>query len=85
MPPRSVWIFRYYDQVSEEMNPDSHRPEMETYAEQLADFLDSIRDLVCASTDGDDDDDDDEASACRRVWKPVTVGLAMYHHLADRL
>lgn len=47
---RSIWVFRYYDQVSEEMSPDPDRPEMETYAQQLSDFLDEIRDLICGSS-----------------------------------
>ena len=57
VPPRSIWIFRYYDQVSEEMSPDPERPEMEEYAKQLGDFLDQIRDLVCGQAKGATDEE----------------------------
>ena len=65
VPVKSIWIFRYYDQVSEEMSPDPNRPEMETYAEQLSDFLDEIRDLVCGKADGANADVTQQRAAFR--------------------
>lgn len=56
---RSIWIVRYYDQVSQEL-PDQpgERPEIETYARQLGAFLADIRDRICGragpSTEVDD-------------------------------
>jgi pimeloyl-ACP methyl ester carboxylesterase len=49
---RSVWVFRYYDQVSKEMPEQSaDRPEIEAYAEQLGVLLNRIRDQVCGVGD----------------------------------
>ena len=73
VPPRSIWIFRYYDQVSEEMSPDPKRPEMEEYAKQLGDFLDQIRDLVCGQAKGATD----EVKACRKAFRVYLVAHSM--------
>lgn len=70
-PPRSIWVFRYYDQVSKEMSPDPERPEMESYAEQLGDFLDEIRDMVC------DSEDEAEAENARKNFKVYLVTHSM--------
>ncbi|RME35210.1 MAG: hypothetical protein D6786_02590 [Gammaproteobacteria bacterium] len=48
-PARSVWIYRYYEQVSEQLG-SGERPEMETYALGLGEFLQKVRDRVA----GDD-------------------------------
>ena len=48
--PRSVWIYRYYDEVSEDLG-SGERPEIEEYAEGLHRFIGQIRDRVC----GDDE------------------------------
>lgn len=70
-PPRSIWVFRYYDQVSKEMSADPERPEMEEYAKQLGDFLDEIRDMIC------DSDDEQEAEENRNDFKVYLVAHSM--------
>lgn len=62
VPDRSMWIFRYYDQVSLEL-PDqpAERPEIETYARQLAEFLADIRDRVCGPAGSSHEADDARA------------------------
>lgn len=45
---KSVWIYRYYEPVSESLG-DGKRPEMEVYAEGLSDYLKNIRRLVCGN------------------------------------
>jgi pimeloyl-ACP methyl ester carboxylesterase len=73
VPARSVWIFRYYDQVSGEFSDDPERPEMETYGEQLAAFLEQIRDLVC----GEADPNNAEVTACREAFRVYLVAHSM--------
>ena len=72
--PRSVWIFRYYDQVSKEMpDEEGERPEIETYAEQLGEFIDRIRDHVC----GGADDPDPEVAKDRERFRVYLVAHSM--------
>ena len=42
LPEKSVWIYRYYEPVSEDLGTGD-RPEIEDYARGLADFLASLR------------------------------------------
>ena len=49
VPPKSVWIFRYYEPVSNVLG-SGHRPEMEDYAKALRTYLKVVRAHVC----GDD-------------------------------
>lgn len=42
----SIWIYRYYEPVSEDLGVGK-RPEMEVYAEGLGDYLQKIRTIVC--------------------------------------
>lgn len=56
---RSVWIYRYYDQVSNELG-QGKRPEIETYAEGLGEFLNTMRDTICG--------DDQQARADFKVY-----------------
>jgi pimeloyl-ACP methyl ester carboxylesterase len=70
-PSRSIWVFRYYDQVSEEMSPDPDRPEMEAYAEQLGDFLDEVRGLIC------DTEDPQQTQENRDAFKVYLVAHSM--------
>lgn len=44
----SVWIYRYYEPVSEDLG-DGERPEMETYALGLGEYLQKIRTAVCGN------------------------------------
>lgn len=46
LDPRSVIIYRYYDQVSEELG-GGVRPDIEVYAQGLSDLIDRIRTQVC--------------------------------------
>ena len=45
---KSVWIYRYYEPVSKELG-EGKRPEMETYAEGLGEYLRKIRHSVCGA------------------------------------
>jgi hypothetical protein len=45
-PARSVFIYRYYDQVSEELG-DDERAKIEVYAAGLSEFVLKVRGLVC--------------------------------------
>ncbi len=47
-PARSVWIYRYYEPVSKDLGTGI-RPEIEDYANGLADFLKLVRDRVCGN------------------------------------
>lgn len=71
VPERSIWIFRYYDQVSQEL-PDEpgERPEIEDYARQLADFLEEIRTRVCGAKG--------EGRAVDRARKAFRVNLVAH-------
>jgi hypothetical protein len=60
IPPRSVIIYRYYDQVSGELNADPERPSIPTYAEGLSQLIARVRDAVCG--------DDDTARKAFRVY-----------------
>lgn len=73
VPERSIWIFRYYDQVSQEL-PDElgERPEIEVYAEQLGAFLDTVRDHVCGPAGSSD-----EADAERATFRVYLVAHSM--------
>ncbi len=55
VPPKSVVIFRYYDQVSSELGV-GERPEIEKYAEDLNTLLENLRARVCAGNDVDPSD-----------------------------
>jgi pimeloyl-ACP methyl ester carboxylesterase len=50
---RSIWIYRYYEPVSKELG-SGIRPEMEDYAEGLADFIDGIRGQICGPAESTD-------------------------------
>lgn len=67
VPKRSIWIFRYYDQVSQEL-PDEpgERPEIEIYARELGAFLNTVRDHVCGPAGSSDEVD--KARARFRVY-----------------
>ncbi len=58
--PRSVIIYRYYDQVSEEFNEDPDRPRIPDYARGLSKLVDQVRAAVCG--------DDADARAKFRVY-----------------
>jgi len=45
-PPRSVWIYRYYEPVSADLGT-GRRPEMEDYARGLDAFIERMRDQLC--------------------------------------
>ena len=45
VPSRSIWIFRYYDVVDEEVG-DGNRREIEFHARKLSEFLRHVRDAV---------------------------------------
>ncbi|AHE98259.1 lipase family alpha/beta hydrolase [Thioalkalivibrio paradoxus] len=65
VPPRSVWIFRYYEPVSEDLG-DGTRREIPHFAAELRKFILRIRDQVC----GDDEND-------RRKFKVYLVAHSM--------
>jgi hypothetical protein len=46
--PKSIWIYRYYDEVSEDLGT-GERPEIEEYAEGLDRFIETIRDRICGN------------------------------------
>lgn len=52
VPPRSVVIFRYYDQVSSALGV-GERPRIEKYAADLNELIENLRDRVCADNGGD--------------------------------
>ena len=45
---KSIWIYRYYEPVSEDLG-EGKRPEMEIYAEELGDYLQKIRSVICGN------------------------------------
>ena len=45
-PAKSVWIYRYYEPVSEDLGT-GERPEMEDYAKGLHDLIEAMRDQYC--------------------------------------
>lgn len=49
VPWRTVWIYRYYEEVSRELG-SGERPEIEQYAEGLGTFLRDIRDRTCGDS-----------------------------------
>jgi hypothetical protein len=49
IPWRTVWIYRYYEEVSGELG-SGKRPEIEQYAEGLGNFLRDIRDRICGDS-----------------------------------
>ena len=53
---RSVWIFRYYEQDSESFG-DGERNPIESYAEDLGEFIDRVRRQVCP--------DEEERTRCK--------------------
>ncbi len=65
LPPRSVWIYRYYEPVSEDLG-SGQRPEMEDYAKGLADFLCRLRHAYT----GDDE-------AAKRAFRVYLVAHSM--------
>jgi len=52
IPRRSVIVYRYYDQVSEDLGTGD-RPDIEVYARGLSDLVARVRDQVCLA-DGED-------------------------------
>ena len=58
-PWRTVWIYRYYEPVSDDLG-SGERPEMETYAAGLSTFLRRVRRQSCG--------DDPDALAAFRVY-----------------
>ena len=50
VPSRSIWIFRYYDVVDEELG-DGSRREIEYHARRLSEFLRHVRDAVQGPND----------------------------------
>ena len=51
--PRSVWIYRYYESVSEELG-SGERPPLEDYAKGLDRLIEDIRDRMCGLADSED-------------------------------
>ena len=47
--PRSVVIYRYYDQVSKELSDDPRRPDIPVYARELGKLIEQVRDSVCGT------------------------------------
>lgn len=47
--PRSVIIYRYYDQVSRAFQDDPDRPDIPVYAQGLGDLIGRVREQVCGS------------------------------------
>jgi len=45
-PVKSVWIYRYYEPVSQDLGTGK-RPEIEEYAEGLGKFLHIVRERIC--------------------------------------
>ncbi len=64
--PKSVIIYRYYDQVSRELDPDANRPDIPIYAEGLGRLIEQVRDSVC----GDDE-------TARRAFRVYLVAHSM--------
>ncbi len=58
--PRSLVIYRYYDQVSPSMAAEPDRPDIPVYAEGLGQLIEKLRDQVAG--------DDEEARAAFRVY-----------------
>ena len=52
--PRSVWIFRYYEPVSESLG-SGERQTIPEFAEELRQFILDIRDLVCGTDPNDEE------------------------------
>ncbi len=52
-PDRAIYIYRYYEPVSRDLG-SGQRPEMESYAEGLHDFIEQIRDHYCGPADNQD-------------------------------
>lgn len=63
---RSLIIYRYYDQVSEEFADDPERPQIPEYARGLAKLIEAVRKAVCA----------DDADA-RREFRVYLVAHSM--------
>lgn len=49
---QSIWIYRYYEPVSESLGT-GNRPEMETYARGLGEYLKQVRTAVCRKSKKD--------------------------------
>lgn len=71
-PARSIWIYRYYEPVSEDLGI-GERPEMEDYARDLHDFIEQIRDRMCGPADAEDDD----VQTAREAFKVYLVAHSM--------
>jgi hypothetical protein len=72
VPARSVWIYRYYEPVSEALG-SGKRPEIENYAEGLADLLEQMRDQIC----GEEGSQDPAVRAARESFKVHIVAHSM--------
>lgn len=64
IPPRSVVIYRYYDQSSAAMADDPERPSIPVFAEGLGRLIERVRDAVC----GRGAEADEEARRAFRVY-----------------
>lgn len=52
VPAKSVWIYRYYEPVSQSLGT-GERPKIEDYAENLHNLIEQIRDQVCGEEEED--------------------------------
>ena len=70
---KSIWIYRYYEAVSKDFDPESKRLEIETHAEGLHTLIEEIRDRIC----GPADSQDPGVSAARDKFKVYVVAHSM--------
>lgn len=70
--PKSVWIYRYYESVSEDLGTGK-RPEIEYFAEGLDTLIEDIRDRVCGPADAADP----EVTEARKNFKVYLVAHSM--------
>ena len=62
--PRSIWIYRYYEPVSNDLG-NGRRPEMENYAGGLHELIERVRDQMCGPEEGADEEAREARSAFR--------------------
>ncbi len=72
VPPRSVWIYRYYEPASKDLGTGK-RLEIEDYARGLHELIEQIRDHIC----GEEDPANPEVLAARRGFKVYLVAHSM--------
>lgn len=70
IPSRSIWIYRYYEEVSESLG-SGERPDIEHYAEGLGDFIERIRGRMCGEAG------DSEADATCAAFRVHIVAHSM--------